>query len=204
MNKDQCLTANWEDVGYQNGYKGQSYTTIERYQKSCAKHGVTVDAAAYRHGHEHGIAQYCERYDHYQAGRNGNLMQAQCRAPQYVQAHQEGLADFCRLTNPYQHGAEGKKYNNVCDAGFADLYTEGKKLHQFKSKASALEKKIKRTEKSMLKADSKAVKEQQLADIEEFERELKVVNAAILAEKIKHKDQFSEVELLLDVYEVAK
>lgn len=204
MNKDQCLTANWEDVGYQNGYKGQNYTTIERYQKSCAKHGVTVDAAAYKHGYEHGITQYCEHYDHYQAGRKGHLMQSKCRAPQHLQAHQEGISDFCRLTNPYQHGVQGRKYHNVCNSQFATLYNEGKKLHNFKSKASALEKRIDKLQKKSLKTEDRVIRDQQLADIDEFEQELKIINAAILAEKIKHKDQFSEVELLLDVYEVAK
>ena len=47
LNKDECLTADWYQIGYEDGAKGYPLSRIGKHRKACAKHGVTPDMPPY-------------------------------------------------------------------------------------------------------------------------------------------------------------
>lgn len=93
MNESECLTADWNGVGYQDGAKGQSSDGIARYRKSCAKHGVSPDLQAYLTGWEDGVIRFCTPQNGFDAGSRGQRYQGVCPAdiePDFLLAFSDG------------------------------------------------------------------------------------------------------------------
>ena len=93
MNEDECLTADWNGVGYQDGARGQSSEGIARYRKSCAKHGVSPDLDAYLMGWEDGVIRFCTPQNGFDAGSRGQRYQGVCPAdiePDFLLAFSDG------------------------------------------------------------------------------------------------------------------
>ena len=42
MSADECVTADWRTIGYEDGAAGREVSAISRHRKACAKHGVTA------------------------------------------------------------------------------------------------------------------------------------------------------------------
>ena len=59
MNANQCTTASWEAVGYQDGSRGQDMSRFNRHSKACAKHGISANFNEYKAGHQQGVRAYC-------------------------------------------------------------------------------------------------------------------------------------------------
>lgn len=62
MSKQDCLTADWRDVGYDVGFTGEREiaTAYNRRAEACAKHGAKASWPAFKIGHAAGIEQYCQ------------------------------------------------------------------------------------------------------------------------------------------------
>jgi Protein of unknown function (DUF2799) len=71
MNKAECMTVDWQTVGYEDGAAGRSGDRIAQHRKACAKHGVTPDLSAYQAGREQGLREYCQPQNGYRLGENG-------------------------------------------------------------------------------------------------------------------------------------
>jgi len=96
MSKDECKTANWEIVGFDDGSHGRNESNIKRYQEDCAG-VVTPNLTAYRQGHARGVASYCVAGSGYSSGIRGYKANNVCdpaRFPDYYQAQQAGLTIF--------------------------------------------------------------------------------------------------------------
>lgn len=204
LNEDQCLLSEWQDIGYQDGLKGHKYVRIEKHQKACAKHGVAVDSAQYKSGYDSGISAYCNTFDHFQSGKNGNLMNPRCSLPDYIRTYNSGITQYCSSTNAYILGANGGKYHNVCGAAFSELYSDGKKLYGYQAKVRGFEEKIERFRELMVASKDAEFKADKKPQIKDLEDNIKITQARMLAEKIKHRDHFSSSELLLDVIGATK
>lgn len=59
LSKDECLTADWYSIGYEDGANGYPDTRIASHREACAKHGVTPDLRDYQDGHEEGLLGFC-------------------------------------------------------------------------------------------------------------------------------------------------
>jgi len=62
MSKQECVNADWRQVGYQVGVDGntdisQAYSARER---ACSKHGVEANWQHFEQGHADGVVQYCQ------------------------------------------------------------------------------------------------------------------------------------------------
>jgi len=204
LSKDQCLLSQWEDIGYQDGLNGHDYVRIEQHQRACSKHGVAVNSDEYHHGYDEGISQYCHSFDHYQSGKEGNVMNARCTDLVYVKTYNSGVSEFCYDTNPYFLGAKGKEYNNVCGSTFSRLYEEGKGLYEYTLAVASLETKIERLHDQMAESHDPEYKANKRSQIRDAKDNLKIAKARVLAEKIKNKDQFSSAEILLDVLDATQ
>ncbi|MEJ2045391.1 MAG: DUF2799 domain-containing protein [Reinekea sp.] len=71
MNKEECLTADWYQVGYEDGARGFSDTRIGNHREACAKHGIAPDFRAYQDGHEEGVIRFCTPRNGFAQGQKG-------------------------------------------------------------------------------------------------------------------------------------
>ncbi|MCH8529796.1 MAG: DUF2799 domain-containing protein [Saccharospirillum sp.] len=71
MSKDECLTADWYAIGYEDGANGQPTTRIGSHREACAKHGVTPNLRDYQDGHDEGIIHFCTAQSGFTRARSG-------------------------------------------------------------------------------------------------------------------------------------
>lgn len=71
MNKDECLAANWRQIGFSDGAKGLPNKQIEQHAKACAEYGVQVNLDEYLSGRSQGLATYCQAENGFIVGRSG-------------------------------------------------------------------------------------------------------------------------------------
>ena len=95
MSGDECLTSDWEAIGYEDGARGYTSEQLGARRKACAKHGVTPDFAAYQSGREQGLAEYCQPGRGFNVGASGGRYNGVCSA------HREG--DFLDAYNAGYH-----------------------------------------------------------------------------------------------------
>ncbi len=72
LDKDECQTANWETIGYEDGLRGYEASRIGQHRSACAEYGITPNLAQYTQGRERGLRQYCRASVGYKVGVNGN------------------------------------------------------------------------------------------------------------------------------------
>ena len=71
MDKDQCVTADWRTIGYEDGLHGLPADRIAVHRATCAKHQVTPNLVAYSEGRDHGLREYCQPKNGFRAGIDG-------------------------------------------------------------------------------------------------------------------------------------
>jgi hypothetical protein len=71
MSKDECLSANWRQVGFSDGAKGLPNKQIEQHAKACAEYGVQVNLDEYLSGRAQGLLTYCQAENGFVVGRSG-------------------------------------------------------------------------------------------------------------------------------------
>ena len=80
LNKDECKTADWQTIGYEDGLRGQLNLRVGQHREACAKHGVKVDLQEYNNGHEQGVVMYCKASRGYEEGLSGKNYNSVCPA----------------------------------------------------------------------------------------------------------------------------
>jgi len=78
MGKNECLNAQWQSVGYEDGTKGFNASRIGEYRKSCAEYNITPDLEAYMQGRLQGLAQWCTPSNGYYQGTRGAIYNGIC------------------------------------------------------------------------------------------------------------------------------
>lgn len=84
MNESECLTADWQMIGFEDGAVGRAQSNIGEYRKACADHGVTPSLAQYRQGYAEGIRNYCTQSNGFDQGKRGATYRGIC--PQDMEA----------------------------------------------------------------------------------------------------------------------
>ncbi len=95
MSGEECVTSDWEAIGYEDGARGYTSEQLGARRKACAKHGVTPDFAAYQRGRQQGLVEYCQPGRGFSVGSGGGRYNGVCSA------HNE--ADFLEAYNAGQH-----------------------------------------------------------------------------------------------------
>jgi len=101
MSPEECLQANWEEVGYSDAVEGYPVSRSSEHREACADTGVSVDFELYRNGHALGLPYYCTRETGFEAADHGGDFASQCRRdtfPDYVVGYSEGLDVFALKT----------------------------------------------------------------------------------------------------------
>ena len=78
LSKQECITADWYQIGLEDGSKGKPSQRLARHRKACAKAGITPDLAEYEQGHEQGLARYCNYANGLAVGTRGLVMPQYC------------------------------------------------------------------------------------------------------------------------------
>ena len=116
LSKNECLNANWEDIGIRDGADGRPEEYLIQHSKACAKVAVVPDRGAWTHGREKGLERFCVPYRAYQIGEYGGGFDAAiCRQ-----------FDQDRLIAAYEHGREVNRLAgelNDIDGEIADIRT---------------------------------------------------------------------------------
>lgn len=102
LSKEECLYADWYQIGLEDGNRGKDPLTLGRHRKACAKAGVTPDREAYEQGHTQGLLRYCTYDNGLLLGNVGRSRPEYCPAPT--------LAEF---NLGYEHGYERYQQNRV-------------------------------------------------------------------------------------------
>ena len=101
MSPEECLQANWEEVGYNDAVEGYPVSRSSAHREACAHTGVSVDFELYRNGHALGLPYYCTRETGFETADHGGDFATQCRREtftDYVMGYREGLDVFALKT----------------------------------------------------------------------------------------------------------
>lgn len=93
LSKDECRSADWYSIGYEDGLRGQTPIRIADHRKACASAGVTPDLARYTMGREAGLQWYCEPRNGFRLGVRGQSYAGACSAgaePDFLAAWSAG------------------------------------------------------------------------------------------------------------------
>jgi hypothetical protein len=81
MSKDECVLADWQTIGYEDGLRGFPAEHIGAHRVACAKHQVAPNLAAYTQGRERGLREYCQPKNGFRAGLQGAGYANVCSGP---------------------------------------------------------------------------------------------------------------------------
>ncbi|MDZ4080426.1 DUF2799 domain-containing protein [Hydrocarboniphaga sp.] len=104
LSKDQCKTANWQQIGYQSGVNGRSPVRYEEERQACAEHGIGSDETGWKIGYAQGLGVYCTAANGYDVGRHGGSYDEVCPPDldaRFRPAYQDGrhVADLLNALN---------------------------------------------------------------------------------------------------------
>jgi hypothetical protein len=78
MNESDCLTADWQLIGFEDGSFGKNESHISQHREECAEHGVTPDLVTYRKGHFDGSKNFCTTNNGFSRGHQGKNYNRNC------------------------------------------------------------------------------------------------------------------------------
>jgi hypothetical protein len=93
MNSDECMTADWNAVGYEDGARGYTTEQFSKHRKACASHGVTPSFADYQAGREKGLVEFCQPGRGFDVGASGSGYNGVCSVnlePDFLDAYNAG------------------------------------------------------------------------------------------------------------------
>ena len=94
LSKDECLYADWQAIGYEDGARGAPANAVSSHRQACAKKaGVTPDMTAYLAGRDEGLREYCQPSNGFRVGANGWRYHGVCAGPEqgaFTSAYQQG------------------------------------------------------------------------------------------------------------------
>lgn len=95
MSESECVSADWYQVGREDGLEGKLSGELSRYFEACSQFGVTPDRDEYAAGREQGLLVYCTQDSGYWEGRNGRAYSRVCPlnlAPAFLTGYRAGQA----------------------------------------------------------------------------------------------------------------
>lgn len=94
MSAEECLTADWRAIGYEDGARGAPVSAVSQRRQVCAKKAdVTVDMTAYMAGRDAGLGEFCQPSNGYVLGSRGGAYNGVCAGPEdydFVAAYEAG------------------------------------------------------------------------------------------------------------------
>lgn len=76
LSPEQCLHADWRQIGLADGVAGMSAARINDHAKACAEQGIRPQLDDYLKGREQGLRSYCQAENGFYIGRRGGEQNA--------------------------------------------------------------------------------------------------------------------------------
>lgn len=80
LTQEECLSANWEVIGFEDGALGKPSSFVERHQDTCSKFKVEPNLQVYLQGHAQGLNRYCTYQSGMVLAKNGSDYNLVCSA----------------------------------------------------------------------------------------------------------------------------
>ena len=90
--KDDCVEADWYDVGYEDALDGKRVTQLNEYRATCSEYKVKVNAKHYRGGWNNAIQTVCNYDKGFKTGFEKRRMVDNC-PPRLVSAYRKGFRE---------------------------------------------------------------------------------------------------------------
>jgi hypothetical protein len=117
LSPEQCRTANWYDLGVEDGRSGYSADRLARHREACAEVGVKPDEKRYMQGRQLGLKSYCTADNAVQEGLAGHRYEGSCS------------------------GNSGAAFKRLYDAAYA-VYEARQKIERIDSNIASKEREI--------------------------------------------------------------
>jgi hypothetical protein len=78
MDANECMTADWQAIGYEDGSQGSTASRFGQHRKACSKHGIRADFPNYKKGYDLGVRSYCTPERGYSLGKNNKALPQIC------------------------------------------------------------------------------------------------------------------------------
>ncbi|MGI9304586.1 MAG: DUF2799 domain-containing protein [Gammaproteobacteria bacterium] len=177
LSKEECLAADWQVIGFEDGARGESASRIGEHREACAKHGIAPALDAYDNGRNRGLREnFCRQPSAYQHGLRGRGYQGVCPA--------DMERDFLLA---YNYGAEIYGLKSQASSMEGQIERHGEEMEALEAELTAKEAELVRdaissARRVQLLAEAKVIAEELNAldhDIETLQIELGGVLAAV-------------------------
>jgi hypothetical protein len=99
LSKNECLQADWFEIGRKDGVMGSPRALFQRHCDSCSKHDVIPDRDLYFTGRNEGLKVYCTEESGFEQGRLGRKYEFVCSG----EFEQDFLAGYHRGREIYRY-----------------------------------------------------------------------------------------------------
>jgi hypothetical protein len=120
MSENECMTADWESIGYRDGSQGYGPNRLSRHVEACAEFSVRADSQQYEDGRIRGLELFCTGQNGLRLGRQGYSYSGVC-PPSLEPAFVRGLDAGRGL---YEMDAHMQKLRNEIQQVQAELRRE--------------------------------------------------------------------------------
>lgn len=97
MKSQECVNANWRDIGFNDAIQGRT-VWLESRTQTCAKANLKPNKSAYIAGHREGSIQFCTYKNGYNYGRRNEVRTPICVSPNlskpFYDGYKEGLSAY--------------------------------------------------------------------------------------------------------------
>ena len=101
LSKDECLQADWYEIGYRDGSRGTPRSLFQKHFDACLEHSIQADRESYFKGREDGLSSFCTYDSGFSQGSAGKSYHHVC-APELESEFMAG----------YRKGIEVFEYNS--------------------------------------------------------------------------------------------
>lgn len=126
LSPEQCLRADWRQIGFSDGTTGSSAARINDHAKACAEVGIRPDLDAYLRGREQGLVNYCRPENGFLVGRSGGQPNsADCpeqMKPGFIEHYRRGYQVHVLETDLAQRRSHISRNTNL-------IYRNNERIH---------------------------------------------------------------------------
>lgn len=100
LNKSECLNADWQAIGLEDGSAGRDATYVQKHGKACSEHDSVPDVEQYQLGYEAGLERFCTARMGLWLGETGQDFKDVCPAElggDYLKGYEKGHRFFRML-----------------------------------------------------------------------------------------------------------
>lgn len=80
LNEEECRSADWRELGHQDGAAGKTMSHIQEHRRACGEHKLPVDEQQWHAGWAQGIRLYCTPENGLLQGKQGRNYRNSCPA----------------------------------------------------------------------------------------------------------------------------